>query len=299
MLSREQFIGKLHDRGYRQLGSGYFSKVFAKPDQDKVIKVSAGDAYPDYVRWLIESGYAGTFGPKVYAFKRYELEYGIAYNVTVLERMKETVTDSDAQTKKMCKDIRFAMERLNGHGFDKTELLERCPVNWHQFIRDAAKAGMTDDLKTDNWMVRHDGSMVLTDPISYEHGRAFDGRIKHGRIVSYGSGHGKRDQEVNAGSRWKFRDFADLEVRQMAAAKNPWAFDARAAVAEMRNMFKRDRFHGPVHGPYLVGDHEIIPPPQPEPKPVSKKPKPRKAFEKLKLHPWQQTGKQLRRVVGR
>lgn len=295
MLSRELFINKLNDRGYRQLGSGYFSQVFAKPGQDKVIKVSAGDAYPNYVRWLIEHGYAGTFGPKVYAFKRYEPEYGIAYNVTVLERMKETVTDcDDKQTKQMCKDIRFVMERIHGHGADKEELLERCPVNWHQFIRDAAKAGMTDDLKTDNWMVRHDGSMALTDPISYEHGRAFDGRIKHGQIVSYGSGHGKRDQEGNAVPRPKFPAFADFEVRQMAAAKNPWAFDARAAVAEMRNMFKRvDR----VHGPYLVGDHEIIPPPLPVP--VSKKPKPRKEFEKLKLHPWQQTGKQLRRVVGR
>jgi hypothetical protein len=173
-MNLQAFKRRLVTRGFDRIGSGYYSYVFAKPGSDRCIKVSSGDNWPDYIKWGMDNGYAGTFTPKVYSLKNVKCgQYEKDYYIAVVERMQSLDL---WRGNKLQQNLRAYIE----HG-DNAALFT-CPEDWKAFARHARIAGMVDDLKAENWLQRTDGSLCLNDPVCGDHLK-FRGRIKNGLTV--------------------------------------------------------------------------------------------------------------------
>lgn len=160
-----KFIKALEKRGFIILGQGFYSSVLWKKG-DRVIKVSSGikhDAWIDYVLWASQKGYAGTLAPKVYSYKK----IGDFY-VAVMEKMAVTAMHVN------CKEDHYIYPQLltmvTQYGNNKAaEFLEQVVPGARKFAYDlkdfAGNNGF--DLHNENIMFRLDGSMVITDPVSF------------------------------------------------------------------------------------------------------------------------------------
>jgi hypothetical protein len=177
---QEKYENKLRHLGYQRLGSGLYSNVFAKPHSDKAVKVGSIDSWPDYAKWLIEKGYSGTFGPKIYSLKFYEDFY-----VASMERLVDTVGGMQADydhisnpPNDLWQMFRALRKWLGSYSPDE---LPQNP-DFQAFMRELDEEGLAGDLHAGNVMIRKDGSLVVTDPSArHSHSRF---RIKNG-TVSY------------------------------------------------------------------------------------------------------------------
>jgi len=62
----------LEKKGWKWIGRGFYSSVYAKEGSKRVLKVGhrpESDGWVDYVLWANRSGYGGSFAPKVYSYK--------------------------------------------------------------------------------------------------------------------------------------------------------------------------------------------------------------------------------------
>lgn len=85
-----RFIEHLEASGFAYIGGGAYSAVYAIPSSDRVIKVNlCADGWLDYVLWAQSSGYAGTFAPRVFSYKRFDDGTYIA----VVERLANTLSE--------------------------------------------------------------------------------------------------------------------------------------------------------------------------------------------------------------
>ena len=177
----EQYENKLRHLGYEKLGGGLYSNVFAKPDSDRVVKIGRADCWPDYACWLIENGYSGTFGPKIYSLKF----HGDFY-VASMERLVDTMNGLE--------------QAYNYKGLANNDLWQLylaitvwlCGVrdenvdvpqvpDFQEFIEKLDLEGFANDFHGGNVMIRKDGSLVVTDPsTSYSDNRF---RIKNGNVT--------------------------------------------------------------------------------------------------------------------
>jgi hypothetical protein len=161
-MQQIEYANKLQKLGFELVGKGLYANVFAIPNTDKVIKVASLDGWPEYIRWSTKNGYAGKFAPKVDSLKFYESFY-----VAVMERLVDTMrgfedygrtSDQFKLYKKVIQAWRWNKENGNDNE-GATELV--------QFMEKLREAGMTGDLHDGNVMVRKDGQIVVTDPVSY------------------------------------------------------------------------------------------------------------------------------------
>jgi len=152
------FQDRLIERGYKILGSGAYSTVLAKGEAKRVIKIQHNyDNWIDYCKWAAEKGYAGSFAPQVYSYKRYT-----NFAVAVMERMDRTTNDD--------KDDLALIDRLIGpasHGnmmakLFMEELSPKCTTFFDDLFRDFSDHL---DLYGKNIMIRKDGSLCVTDPV--------------------------------------------------------------------------------------------------------------------------------------
>lgn len=160
------FIEGLKRRGYRVLGSGCFSTVLAYPGSNRVIKVAKQvDDWPQYVRWASAAGYAGTFAPKVFSFRQHDGWY-----VAVVERLDCTIAETTkAGARRIYGNLSYTM--MGAGTLDAERDLEDSYPGAVAF----AKAFATDmcsgfgstDLHDANFMLRSDGTIVCTDPLSW------------------------------------------------------------------------------------------------------------------------------------
>lgn len=158
------FQRKLEKKGFVELGHGCFSTVMAKKDSDKVIKITRKpDGWIDYCHWAAKEGFAGKFAPRVYSYKRFNNK--APFEVSVVERMDKTFWDVEYK-----EDIYVVRDlaRLVKHGNQKaSSILEEMAPGFPRFIKGLGeKFDKSLDMHDGNIMLRKDGSICYTDPVS-------------------------------------------------------------------------------------------------------------------------------------
>ena len=187
-MQQIEYQANLVARGCEKLGSGCYGAVYSIPGTDKVIKVGSQDQWPDYIVWATRNGYAGNFAPKVYSLKFKSFE-GHEYYVAIMERLVCTIgqmkLDPDDNYRSVsAPQIKLHSQIENWLGqpdadrspdlVQATDLLE--------YVKALRLAKFTGDCHSSNVMVRHDGSLVVTDPVSYsDTGTRF--RIRSGHCL--------------------------------------------------------------------------------------------------------------------
>lgn len=175
--SAHAFRSALEKRGFKLLGEGHYSAVYGKPGYDKVIKVSRSlDNWIDYVAWASKNGYAGTFAPRVFSWKRfkgpprihnswdlYDTRTSYDWSIAVVERMKETIKEDS----KLSQDFKI-IERIHDLG-ERSVLAElvmdEIVPGVGSFFKKLHKSFHASDIYAKNMMVRDDGSFCVTDPV--------------------------------------------------------------------------------------------------------------------------------------
>ena len=158
------FKRKLTKKGFVTLGTGHFSTVMMHPHGDRVIKVChEPDAWIDYCYWAAMEGYAGTFAPKVYSYKRFNNFY-----VAVMEKMEYTASRADKRTDAPVAQTLFSY--ATKHDNDNAKLLVDLLVPGLAKFGEHLKRAFKDerlDLHDENVMFRKDGSICITDPLCH------------------------------------------------------------------------------------------------------------------------------------
>ena len=177
------FAEALRKKGFQRLGSGAFSTVYAHPKSDRVIKVTrTADNWIDYALWAAKNGYAGSLAPKVYSFKKFNK--GHEFLVSVVERMDKTLGNiSDAE------DLSLATLLLKKyHNFNNVAagvFLEDLAPGLASFTKKLQKEFGGLDIHGGNLMVRSDGTVCFTDPVSdYAEGMVTYNRLKASDFTS-------------------------------------------------------------------------------------------------------------------
>lgn len=169
--SSRGFAYFLKKKGFVELGKGYYSTVLSHPKSDRVIKVmnkTEEDGWLSYIRWAAKEGYTGTHAPKVYSYKWIKTKGNTeqtGFGVAVMERLEKTVG--------MCRrreDTRFLREAfdyaMEGNSLATQLLEQRCPGMTRFGILLKEKFSGHLDMHGGNYMVRKDGTLVVTDPVS-------------------------------------------------------------------------------------------------------------------------------------
>ncbi|WP_316172957.1 hypothetical protein [Bradyrhizobium sp. SZCCHNRI2049] len=159
----EQYEDILYRRGYLYLGAGCFSAVWGKPGRATVIKLNRRpDDWLDYAIWAQEQGYAGKQSPRLYGYRT----FADGTYIAVVERLDKTFGQLDSSNTR--KYLYTPVRRAIGGYADEGELKQA----------EAASPGIADfglalrgafrclDMHDDNIMLRADGSICVTDPVS-------------------------------------------------------------------------------------------------------------------------------------
>lgn len=162
--SAGSFGRALEKKGFKRLGSGAFSVVYAHPSSDRVIKVTRTlDNWIDYAMWAAKEGYAGTFAPKVYSFKKFTKDRD--FLVSVVERMDKTISWVGEE-----KDTAMVGNLLKLYAkYDNTLagcFLDEIAPGFASFTQRLTQEFGTLDIHDGNIMVRKDGTVCFTDPVS-------------------------------------------------------------------------------------------------------------------------------------
>ena len=160
------FCRRLEKKGWKLLGSGCHSKVLAKGDSNKVIKVGcSADSWMKYVLWGRKNGYEGNFVPKVYSYKYFKAK--VPFYVAVVEKMERTTNEGCREDKDHVLLDLFGMAKRNDHAKAALNMLEQ---GCGDFARNLCKAANDNnwsmDIHAGNFMVRKNGTWVATDPIN-------------------------------------------------------------------------------------------------------------------------------------
>jgi len=165
MLTKCEYENKLASLGCREIGSGLYSNVFSVPNRtDIVIKVADLDPWPSYIKWATENGHAGKLAPKVYSLKFHSAGFG--YYVAIMERLVCTINE-----------MKFGVDGRRGNPVQVKDY-EALAGDWRNEQSDCEAVDLvayyqllklnrfSGDIHDRNVMVRHDGQIVVTDPVS-------------------------------------------------------------------------------------------------------------------------------------
>lgn len=167
----DRYVAHLVKRGFELLGGGAYSSVYGKPGCSKVLKVchrGDDDVWPLYAQWAFAN--PSPFVPVIHSFKRHK-----GFYVAVIERMEIEVakTPDTAGHKRAVMMFRDYVE-----GGEETEEGSICPVlnavmglypgirGTLDGLREAFDGKVCWDMHQYNWMLRPNGELVITDPIS-------------------------------------------------------------------------------------------------------------------------------------
>jgi hypothetical protein len=166
----------LEKKGFKLIGNGYYSKVYAKDGSDKVIKVGrtpATDGWLEYIDWATQKGQLGKFAPMVFSYKYHSGEYvhdgygkweWTSFYVAVVERLDKRARDLDR--KSPVKALPMVFEYADNGIVE--EVMDRLTPGLgsfsKDFLRDFESGGI--DVHADNIMLRKNGEIVINDPLS-------------------------------------------------------------------------------------------------------------------------------------
>ena len=162
----------LEREGYDYIASGMYASVYGKPRSNTVLKIGGmDDAYPIYLQWAVENGYAGKFAPAVKSFNLHKTEDGGEFYVAEIERLPITVEDADMNSAAydLYHDLRY-----DSHSFAPSRSIAKVAPEWVEFVEGLKalrrKSVVRFDLHDQNFMVRKNGELVLTDPFAESDG---------------------------------------------------------------------------------------------------------------------------------
>lgn len=173
-LNANTYGEALVSRGFEVLGSGHFATVYGKPGSDKVLKVGragAADGWLAYAAFARQSG--SPYAPKIGRIKWHVGGAGSRWYVAVLERLHSTVFDIDDNRHPAKKQHRLASKILwrdqSAEAWAKEEEAANAPglVAYMSEVRKLFDGIYDFDLHSANSMIRADGSLVITDPLSF------------------------------------------------------------------------------------------------------------------------------------
>jgi hypothetical protein len=182
--SAKDFEAYLNKNGFEKIGSGMHAHVYSHPKRkDIAVKVSrdSHDTWPEYVAWATENGFAGTYAPKVYSLKSFG-----KYYVAVMERLVDTFGGIRNEYGEHIKSNQYRTDYYK-NPFAKIDMWELMRGSDPQYpdlanyLKNMASAGFSGDLHDGNIMVRHDGSIVVTDPSSHYSDNKL--RIRRGQVI--------------------------------------------------------------------------------------------------------------------
>lgn len=173
------YISDLAAHGFRCLGTGAYSRVYGFPGSDRVVKVNrCADGWLDYVLWAQREGYAGTFAPRVFSYKR----FADGSYVAVVERMADSMADlygSQVYNDWLEGPHLVARQRADD---EDVERAERAFPGITHFLDLLSQRFDFLDCHAGNWMLRADGSLCFTDPVC---GTADNGKTTPTRMRSH------------------------------------------------------------------------------------------------------------------
>jgi hypothetical protein len=151
---------RLCARGWKEIGSGLFSRVYGKGAY--AIKVSSGqDDWEQYIIWATKRGYAGTFAPRVYCVHRYK--HGL---IALMERLDCTIAQAKERNPTLYKLVDYIWWKP-----DNRAALDKLFPGFQAFIEATKAEGFANDTHTGNFMLakgrgRRKPRLVLIDPSS-------------------------------------------------------------------------------------------------------------------------------------
>lgn len=169
------FHDALRARGYELIGSGYYSWVMAKPNSDKVIKIlpRPTDGWVQYVKWAHENGYAGKQAPRVYAYKWIKTKGKMAYRncpgfgIALMERLDKTINEvENKDAVKLIPPLIHLVQKENDAAKNVVDSIVPGFSEMNIKMKEHFGDDASYDLHDKNFMVRKDGTLVLTDPFS-------------------------------------------------------------------------------------------------------------------------------------
>lgn len=191
------FTKALQARGFEILGSGYYSTVLAHSKSDRVVKVTRDltDRWIDYIKWGGDLGYSGTFVPKVFSYKVIKPKDTSTaeepwwhidkepFSIAVMERLDKTFSKIDKTKKEALVPDLFAFS-AQGNTF-ATDLLDIVMPGVKEFAESFAKEFKgEEDLHAGNFMFRHGGELVFTDPVSRGNRKVTAERLRESDLSS-------------------------------------------------------------------------------------------------------------------
>jgi len=163
----------LSKKGFKNIGGGAFSTVWHKKG-DRVIKVGRHDDWIEYILWGHKNGFGGNYVPRVYSFKTFPGKpiHGEPnpFYVAVMEKLhcttRQLYHDNTAHDLLVAAPLfTTAVEYKNPMAATLLDLLlPGITFFKNKFMEAFEGAGL--DLHGGNFMLRSDGSFVLTDPIT-------------------------------------------------------------------------------------------------------------------------------------
>jgi hypothetical protein len=147
------FSEGLTRRGFATLGRGTYGKAMGKPGQDRIIKISVyrGDAWPHYIQWAVDNGFAGNCAPAVYSIHTTD-----NFTVAVIERLKSIYEFEDGKE-------RYSQLKRGIYG---GTIEGPWKVFFEKLDKFRAETGAGFDLHDGNFMMRANGEIVATDPVN-------------------------------------------------------------------------------------------------------------------------------------
>lgn len=155
------FGNALQKKGFKRLGSGAFSTVYGKDGSDRVVKVThRPDNWIDYIYWAAKKGYTGNLAPKVFSYKKIG-----DFSVAIVEKMEHTVNRVEEADPYNLVDYLLHYQ----HSIPQAaEFVDQLVPGLNKFVTELRGEFGHLDLHRGNYMVRKDGSFVVTDPVASE-----------------------------------------------------------------------------------------------------------------------------------
>jgi len=156
-----KFVAALQKKGFTRIGSGAYGTVLMHPKGDKVLKVvhrPEFDGWPHYVKWAKDAGYAGTFAPKVFAYKNIG-----SFAIASMEKLDATISDAGHKSDVYAKYSLFENSHENNLMMMLMDLAEPGLAKFSEDFH--AKFKYANDMHQGNAMSRK-GQLVITDPLS-------------------------------------------------------------------------------------------------------------------------------------
>jgi len=190
--SKLDIIKYLVSKGFKLLGEGEYASVYGKSGVPYVVRLyHSGWNWEKWTRFVTNKGKTNKHFPKIYAIKNYKFDqpspedFQMQVSIAISERL-ERLTDSDMKQppmENMGTFISFLkiyqgdmsiVEMMENDTLAKIILRKQDEIK--SFLTDYPELAMAivdivklfgskTDLKKENFMKRHDGTIVINDPV--------------------------------------------------------------------------------------------------------------------------------------